>query len=74
MTEWISKLITKKKLKKQLNYTNTFFSNETSQACKLTPDPLGSDGDIYIEKFLNSQCEALFIAHHRDIVQTIKIW
>jgi hypothetical protein len=40
---------------------------------KQGPDVLGTNGNVNVEQFLDSQRVALLIGHHRDIVETIKI-
>ena len=37
-------------------------------------DPLGTLGHLDIEQLLNSERVDLLVGHHRNVVQTIKVW
>jgi hypothetical protein len=45
----------------------------TSDFAKQGTNPLGTFGDLNVEKLLHSQGEALLVRHHRDIIQTVKV-
>ena len=38
----------------------------------LTSNVLGSDGNVNVQKLFNGQRIALFVAHHRDVIQAGK--
>lgn len=46
---------------------------DTGNLAKQSPDILGSNGDIDIEKLLDSEGEALLIRHHGNVIETIEV-
>ena len=40
----------------------------------LTADVFGSLGNLNVQQFLNGQRIALLTTHHRNVVQSVKIW
>jgi hypothetical protein len=37
-------------------------------------DVLGADWDVDVQQLLDSQREALLVGHHRDIIESVKVW
>ena len=44
-----------------------------SQLSKQSADKLGSRGNVHAHQSLYGQGVGLFIAHHRDVVQSVKV-